>query len=51
MLKTPLVGDVNVLQAGPPTYLHDDDDDEGAVDEDILGEVILSQKPRTSLLY
>ena len=50
MLKTPLVGQVNVPQAGPPAHL-DDDDDEGAVDDDILGEVILSQKPRKSLFY
>jgi hypothetical protein len=51
MLKTPLLGEENVLQAVPPTHLHDDDNDEGAVDDDILGEVILSQKPRTSLFY
>ena len=49
MLKSPLFGEVNVPQTGPPTHL-DDDDDEGAVDDDILGEVILSQKPRKSLL-
>jgi len=38
----------------PPTNqlgvdLNDDDDDGGAVDGDILGEVILVRKPRTSL--
>jgi hypothetical protein len=46
MLKTPLFGEANVPQAGLQTHLGDDDDDEGAVDDDILGEVILSQKPR-----
>jgi hypothetical protein len=51
MLKTPLFGEANVPQAGQPSHLDDDDDDEGAVDDDILGEVILSQKPRKSFLY
>jgi hypothetical protein len=53
MLKTVLFGEENVPPAGPgpPIHLDDDDDDEGAVDDDILGEVILSQKPRKSLLY
>ena len=50
MLKTSLFREVNIPHAGPPTNL-DDDDDEGAVDGDILGEVILLQKPRKSLFY
>jgi hypothetical protein len=49
MLKTPLFGEADVPQAELLTP--DDDDDEGAVDDDILGEVILSQKPRKSLFY
>ena len=54
MLKNPLFGEENVPQAGPLTHDDDDDDDDddkGAVDDDILGEVILSQKPCKSLFY
>lgn len=47
LLKTPLFGEIDILQTEPQT-VPDDDDDEGAVDDDILGEVILSQKPRKS---
>ena len=50
MLIVPLFGEADVPQAwllAPD----DDDDDEGAVDDDILGEVILSQKPRKSSFY
>ena len=50
MLKTPLFREADVPPAGRPTA-DDEDDDEGAVDEDILGEVILSQKPRKFLFH
>ncbi|KAF8957103.1 hypothetical protein BDZ97DRAFT_120310 [Flammula alnicola] len=45
MLKTPLFGETEVTEPGPPSMPPEEDDDGGAVDEDILGEVILSQKP------
>ncbi|KDR77955.1 hypothetical protein GALMADRAFT_94455 [Galerina marginata CBS 339.88] len=44
MLDTPLFGEVDVNAPGPPMP-PDDDDDGDAVDGDILGEVILSQRP------
>jgi hypothetical protein len=49
MLIAPLFGEADVPQAR--LLAPDDDDDEGAVDDDILGEVILSQKPRKSSFF
>jgi hypothetical protein len=54
MLSAPLFGDLIEPELPPPrppqtVDEEEDDDDGGAVDGDILGEVLLAQKPSTLL--
>ena len=54
MLSAPLFGDLLEPGAEPQPPPHtideeDDDDDGGAIDSDVLGEVLLAQKPSTLL--
>ncbi|KAF8811354.1 hypothetical protein BYT27DRAFT_7253052 [Phlegmacium glaucopus] len=48
MLNTPLFGEIEVTAPGPPPP-PDEDDDGHAVDDDVLGEVVLSQNPLPKL--
>lgn len=46
MLTAPLFGELVEPEPPPPAErLNEDDDEEGAVDDDVLGEVLLAQKP------
>jgi len=45
MLKAPLFGELVEPEPPPPESLNEDDDEGGAVDDDVLGEVLLAQKP------
>ena len=50
MLLAPLFGDFVEPEPPPLQTLNEEDDDGGAVDGDVLGEVLLSQKPSKFLL-
>lgn len=51
MLSAPLFGDLIEPEPPPPpqTVEEEEDDDGGAVEGDVLGEVLLAQKPSMSL--
>ncbi|KAF8801821.1 hypothetical protein BYT27DRAFT_7309117 [Phlegmacium glaucopus] len=49
MLLAPVFGELVEPEPPPPQTLNEEDDDGGAVDGDVLGEVLLAQKPIPNL--